>query len=310
MLGVQLRPEPLADGLDRLAEEQAVRPREVDVLEKAGRPPLGLERLERVQAADVDHRDLAPLHVAHVLGAQQVEGAGLAGDDPGAVDPADRQRTEAQGVADRDHAPGDERDQGVGAAQKAQGIDQRVDHVGRSRARRQVQDRLGVAGGLEDRAVGLQLLADQRRVDQVAVVGDGDRPAMVPEQERLRVGRARVTGCRVADMPHGGLAWKLVQYLSGEDLGYVSHARTARELFPYGGDDARRLLPAVLQGVEREVGQRRGLGMTEDPDDAAHLVASGPPTNEPRHSGRGGERIIPRPVRLARGWVHSANARS
>ncbi len=49
-----------------------------------------------------------------------------------------------------------------------------------------------------------------------------------------------------------------------------------------GGDDARRLLPAVLQGVERQIGQGRGFRVTEDSYDAAHTAdpdrRSRPPT--------------------------------
>ena len=38
------------------------------------------------------------------------------------------------------------------------------------------------------------------------------------------------------------------------------------------GDDARRLLTAMLQGVQPERGDRGGLGMAEDAEDAAFLA--------------------------------------
>ena len=46
---------------------------------------------------------------------------------------------------------------------------------------------LGVGGRLEDRAVGLEPLAQLDRVDEVAVVADRDRAARVVDRDRLGV---------------------------------------------------------------------------------------------------------------------------
>ena len=57
------------------------------------------EGAQRAQPAAPDHDHLARLEVALVLGADQVEGAGLARDDPGAVEAPERERPEAERIA-------------------------------------------------------------------------------------------------------------------------------------------------------------------------------------------------------------------
>ena len=81
--------------VDAAAEDVAVGPREVDVLEHAVRERLRRERLDRPQPAVADDEQLARLDVADVGGANQVERAGLGTDDPGVAEPAERQRAEA-----------------------------------------------------------------------------------------------------------------------------------------------------------------------------------------------------------------------
>ena len=61
-----------------------------------------------------------------------------------------------------------------------------------------MQDDLGVAAGLEDRAAADELVAQLARVDQVAVVGDGDLAVRAVDQDRLRVLELALAGGRVA----------------------------------------------------------------------------------------------------------------
>ena len=46
------------------------------------------------------------------------------------------------------------------------------------------------------------------------------------------------------------------------------------EAIAVGGDDAGRLLPAMLQRVQPEVGDVGGLGVTVDAEDAAHGIGT------------------------------------
>ena len=60
----------------------------------------------------------------------------------------------------------------------------------------------------------------------------------------------------------------LVEHLVDEPL--VAHGHDVAAL---GGGDARRLLPAVLERVEREVGQPRDLAPRRDDAEDAALIA-------------------------------------
>ena len=66
-----------------------------------------------------------------------------------------------------------------------------------------MQDDFGVAARLEDRAVADELVAQLARVDEVAVVGDGDLAVGAVDQERLRVLELALAGGRVARVADG-----------------------------------------------------------------------------------------------------------
>ena len=74
-----------------------------------------------------DDHDLAGLDVAHELGADDVERAGLGGEDPGVVEPAEHQRPHAERVAHADHRVLRQRHQRIGALDLLQRVDQPVD---------------------------------------------------------------------------------------------------------------------------------------------------------------------------------------
>ena len=63
-----------------------------------------------------------------------------------------------------------------------------------------------------------------------------------------------------------------VEPLVREDVVHQAHALLEPEPLAVARRDARRLLAAVLQGVETEVGEVRGLGVAEDAEDAALVV--------------------------------------
>ena len=81
-LARQLGADALARLVDRRALHHAVGAGEVDVLEDAEAALVAAEGLDAVHARAVDDDDLARLDVAHELGADDVEGAGLAGQHP------------------------------------------------------------------------------------------------------------------------------------------------------------------------------------------------------------------------------------
>ena len=77
--------------VDVPAEDAAVGPREVDVLEDALRDRRLVEDLQRVDAVAVDPDHLARLDVADVLAVEQVERAGLRADHVAVAGPAEQQ---------------------------------------------------------------------------------------------------------------------------------------------------------------------------------------------------------------------------
>ena len=89
---------------------------------------------------------------------------------------------------------------------------------------------------------------------------------------RLRIQERRIAGRGVARVPDGHAAGKLGQHVVGKDLRDQAHAFDVGEMLAVGGGDARRLLSAMLQRVEAQVGLARGVGMAVDGDDAALFV--------------------------------------
>ena len=67
------------------------------MLEHTVRQRLRRKRLDRPEPAVADDEELAGLDVAHVLRADQVEGARLGADDPGVAEAAERERPEPVG---------------------------------------------------------------------------------------------------------------------------------------------------------------------------------------------------------------------
>src|SRR6266542_5747340 len=94
----------------------------------------------------------------------------------------------------------------------------------------------------------------------------------------LEVARARGG---VADVADGGSAGQLGEHVGGEDVGDEPHAPVDVERAAVRGHDPGRLLAAVLQGVQPEVGEVGGfVALAEGPgaEDAAlvlHLVVDG-----------------------------------
>jgi hypothetical protein len=217
-----------------------------------------------------DDDDLPALEIAHFFGPQEVERAGLARHHGGAVDPPEGQRAKPHRVPDRDEAPRHEENEGKRPSDLADRVDDRIDDVGHARARDQVEQHLGIGRRLKDGAFGLELGADRRGVDEVAVVGHRDRSAMVAQQERLGIGRIRVAGRRIAHVADGDRTREILDHLAGEDVGDVPHPPPPRQRGALRRDDAGGFLPAMLQGVEPEVGQLGRFGVPEDADDAAH----------------------------------------
>ncbi len=141
----------------------------------AGRRGKGKETSHPV---GVDHDHLAVLDVADEFGPDDVERAGFRGEDRAAVEVAKDQRTNPERIASADQLLVRQRDEGVGALDLGQRLDEAVDNSGPARARRKKQHHLSVGGRLADRARPDQFAPQRQAVGQVAVVGDGEPPGL------------------------------------------------------------------------------------------------------------------------------------
>ena len=127
-----------------------------------------------------------------------------------------------------------------------------------------------------------ETLARLGREGEVAVVADGDLSVRAGvNEEGLRLAHRDLARGRVARVADGRDAGQTVEPLLVEDLGDEPHRALRAEHCAVGGDDAARLLPAVLQLVEAEVGEPRGVVVPVDAEHAA-LVAEAAPQDVAR----------------------------
>ena len=140
-------------------------------------------------------------------------------------------------------------------------------------ARVEVEDHLGVGGGLEDRAGRLQLLAQERGVHQVAVVAEGDRArggsrsgsaARWPRRCRRpsSSGRGPWPGRRPAPSSFSSVKMSLTR-----PMPFSMRSRTP-SLATIPADS----WPRCCKRVQAEVGEMGGLRVAEDPEQAALVV--------------------------------------
>ena len=272
---------PPARHLEHGAGHLRVRPREVDVLEHAERAPLAAGHHPRLHAAVGERDHLAGQHLAQVLGADQVERARLAGDAVGrlagvlVLDHPERERAQPVRIAERDDRVLGQHDGRERALQPREHVGDRVlDPLG-GVGREQRGDDLGVRRRAERESPIAQLRVQLDRVDQVAVVRERQRAAVVTD-DRLRVLPGRRAGGRVANVADRHVADEraelvLVEHLRDEALVADRHDLAAAR----GGGDPGRLLAAVLERVQREV---REIGdvvsRRKDAEDAALVARS------------------------------------
>ncbi len=174
----------------------------------------GLLRLEAEQALDrpsTSTTTISPgFDVAHETRADDVERAGFRGQDPGAVEVAQHKRPDAERIAAADHLLDGQRHQREGALDLADRVDEARVEVALLAGGDEVQQRLGVGGRREDRALLLQRALHGHGVGEVAVVGDGEAALGEFGEERLDVAQAGAAGGGVARVADGAVARQAV----------------------------------------------------------------------------------------------------
>ncbi len=190
-----------------------------------------------------------------------------------AVEFADHQRPDAERVAGADQRLVGQGDERVGALQLAQRLDEALDHARLAAARHEVEDHFRVGGRLVDRPVADERAAQRQAVGKVAVVRHRDAAGVEFREQRLHVAKDRLAGGGVADVADRRVAGQAGDGgRFGEMIADESEPTFGIEAGAVKGDDAGRLLAAVLQGMETERGYRRGVGMAEDPEHPAFFA--------------------------------------
>ena len=205
----------------------------------------GRNCLRGVQSVLVDPDDLAWPNVAHHVGADEVERAGLGRDHPVVSDLTERERSEPEWVTERDERAVDESRHRIGAF--------KARHCGGNRfgerrlvTRDERGDDLRVEPCRELDAVRDELGAQLLDVHEIAVVPERDGACSAVMDQRLRVRPFVGAGRRVARVADRHLAGERLELLLVEGMRDEAHLPQDREMPAVGDGDPCGFLAAVL----------------------------------------------------------------
>ena len=270
-----------ADLGDVAAHDVAVGPGKVHVLEDAESVRLlrAGPGVDGVEAVLVDEDDFAGGDVADELGLDEVEGAGLTGEDVGNVvgaafdagngEFAEDEWSETVRIAYADEFVFAHDDERVGALDAFHHVFERMHAVTIIWVDKEVQDDLAVAGGLENGAARFEFIAETGGVGEVAVVADGDLAAGAIHDERLGVLDGGTARGRVADVAKGKVAGQGAEDVLVEHLRNEAHALVGAQVNAVGRRDAGAFLAAMLERVQAVIRQFGGIRVAVDAEQTA-----------------------------------------
>ncbi len=176
-------------------------------------------------------------------------------------------------VAGRDQLGAGQRQHRVAALDLCDRIGETVGGRGVLRAGNEVEDDFGIGGRLTDGAIRDDLAAERQAVGEVAVVGNRDAAFMQLGKERLDVAQRHFACRRVARVADGHEARELRESCGvGVVIADETHALFGAELLAVEGDDTCSFLAAMLERMQAERRQRRGIRVPEDAEHAALFV--------------------------------------
>ncbi len=218
--------------------------------------------------ADDDH--LAILDLAHEFRADDVERAGLRGEDRRAIQLAKHQRANPERIAGADQLLVGQRDKRIGAFDLPQRIDEPLDQQHTARAGDQMQDHLGIRGRLHDRAVTDQVAPQRQPVGEIAVMRHRQPAARQLGKQRLDIAQDGLARGRIAHMADGLRTLQLLDHAPvGECIADQPHPAFGVEAGAIERGDAGSFLAAMLERVQAQRRQCRGVGMPEDAEHPA-----------------------------------------
>ena len=159
--------------------------------------------METLHAVIGNNDDFAIVDLADELGADDVEGAGFRTQDVSAVQFAQDERADAEGVAGADQLLVGQRHQRIGAFDGPQRVDIALDDADLLRFRHEMQDHFGVGGRLADAALRNQFAAQRQAVGEIAVMGHRQATGGEFGKQRLDVAENGFAGRRIAHMAQG-----------------------------------------------------------------------------------------------------------
>ncbi len=269
----QLPAHLFAHLVDRAAADDGVGTGEIDVFEDAESGRIFRHEAVAFQPLTGDHHDLAVLHLTHEFGADDVQRARLRGEHPGLAELAEDERPDSERIARADQLLVGEPDQGIGAFDLEQGFDQLLDEALLLAAGDEMQDHLGVGGRLADGAFFDQGVAQRQRVGEIAVMAQREAARIEIDEQRLHVAQHWIAASRIADVAYRHVAFQPLDHRArSEMVADQADAAFGMEVVPVEADDAGRFLAAMLERMQAERSERRGIGMIEDAEDAALLV--------------------------------------
>ena len=157
------------------------------------------------------------------------------------------QRPDTQRIAHAHQGFVGKGDQGIGADHLLQRVDQPVHDGGIEADGDQVDEDLGVGGGLEQAAATDQGAMQHMGVGQVAVMRDGEPAELEIRIERLNISKNGIAGGGVAVVPDGDAAGQFLDHPGvAEIVADQSHAAMGVEAGTVEAGDTGGFLAAML----------------------------------------------------------------
>ena len=243
-------------------------------------------RRQRGQAVNLGRRalnaqELTGLDLPERRRADQIERTRLRGHHVSRPQFAEPERAKASRIDDGVQGPADRDDQRIGAFHALECVEQLVFRLARLGAGDQVDQDFAVRRGLEDRALGDQIGPQRLGVGEIAVVRERERAFVVTGENRLRIDEHRGAGGGVARVTDRHVARQPREHRLAEDVRHQPHpAVRPGYTSPVHRYHPGRLLAAMLEAVQPQIGDARCVRDARYADDAAHLAISLPYVEE------------------------------
>src|SRR5207253_9717059 len=101
-------------------------------------------------------------------------------------------------------------------------------------------------------------------VYQVSIMSNRDRALVGLHHDGLSVQQGRIASRRISGVADGQNTAQRSQYFMAEDIGDQPHGLVLAQALAVRGNDARRFLSTMLEGMQAEIGKLLGLRMGVD----------------------------------------------